>query len=209
MANPFRGKIARPPSLIDVIPLKREDLEKLQEPRGRSIAQRFREPHHRIAQLLAKGLSQMDVARAVGYSVARVSQLEADPSFKNLLATYRLEEKLATDEVVDPVMELGKHLTMRYLRVASDHLDKAEDEQELIPLKTAIMGAADLMDRFGYGKRQMNVNVNVDFAANLEKARARSAKVIEGKGGPAAPPLAREESSPSAPSPAPLRRALG
>jgi hypothetical protein len=32
------------------------------------------------------------------------------------------------------------------------------------------------MDRFGYGKRQTNVNVNVDFAKRLEAAITRSTR---------------------------------
>ena len=215
--KPLRGKIAKTMRLIEVIPLTRSDLETLRLPRARTQAQRFREAHHRIAQLLAKGLSQMDVARVVGYSVTRISQLEADPSFQQLIAVYRERENERTDEIIDPVKELAEHLTMRYLRAAADNLDRAEDEGELIPLKTAIMGAGDLMDRFGYGKRQMNVNVNVDFAAQLEKARARSSKVIDmtvRKGGSSAPSPAPEASQQTPPDPCSAsgvlpRRALG
>jgi len=215
MNAPLRGRLPRPLSLLEVLPLAREDLEKLREPRARTLAQRFREPHHLIARLLSKGLGQMEVARAVGYSVARIIQLEADPAFRNLLATYRAQVTEKIDEEFDATLDLMAQNMLRAERTIADHFDKAEDEGELVPLKTALLIRADSADRVGYGKRQMNVNVNVDFAANLEKARARSARVIDHQRAPAsapeapAPEAAEPLASRSAPPQGFSRRALG
>lgn len=203
MTRPLRGKIASPVRLIEVLPLAQEDLEVLHAPRARTIAQRFREPHHLVARLLATGMDQMEVARTVGYSVTRISQLEADPAFKQLLAVYRERITAKIEEKLDEFLNLATHNMVRAERTIADHFDQAEEEGELIPLKTALLIRADSADRFGYGKRQMNLNVNVDFAANLEKARQRSARVLGKEGGSAPsslPPAPSEpSSSPDAP----------
>jgi transcriptional regulator with XRE-family HTH domain len=212
MTRPLRGKIAQPLSLIEVIPLTSADLATLHKPRSRSIAQRFREPHHLIARLLAQGMQQQEVAKLVGYSVTRVSQLEADPAFQNLLAVYRERVTEKIEETFDHYLELKAHNMIRAERTISDHFDKAEDENELVPLKTALLVAADGADRLGYGKRQMNVNVNVDFAAELEKARSRVGRMInvpKGVGSASNSPAPEPSSPQSAHAPAqgsPFRR---
>ena len=76
-------------------------------------------------------------------------------------------------------MELAVSNMVKSERMIAEHLDKADEEGELLPLSQLDTISQGRMDRFGYGKKQTNLNVNVDFAAQLEKARQRSAKVID------------------------------
>ena len=64
-------------------------------------------------------------------------------------------------------------------RQISEHFEVADEAGELLPLSKLDTISQGRMDRFGYGKKQTNLNVNVDFAAQLEKARQRSGRVIE------------------------------
>jgi hypothetical protein len=62
-------------------------------------------------------------------------------------------------------------------RMISEKLDAADEAGETLPTRELIAITSDRMDRFGYGKKNMNVNVNVDFASKLEAAITRSRKV--------------------------------
>ncbi len=62
----------------------------------------------------------------------------------------------------------------------ADKLEAAEEEGTHLPTRDLIAISRDAADRFGYGKRQTNLNVNADFASLLEKAIQRSGKTIEG-----------------------------
>lgn len=184
-----RGKIATPPDIISIRPLTREDLALIPEARpkgsdGRPIngaVARFRDPHHRVARLFASGLRVGEVVARSGYSYNRVKQLHDDPAFQNLVAQYRAKVDEAFVENVDEFYEMATANMRKAERMIAEQLEEAEENEVTIPLKTLETLASSRMDRFGYGKRETRLNVNMDFAAQLEGAIARSgkAKVIE------------------------------
>ncbi len=211
-----RGKISTKPEILSVRPLTREDLALIMEKRpdvarsGGSIVQRFRDPHHRVARLFAAGLKVGEVAERCGYSYNRVSQLHTSPAFQELIAKYREKVDASFVANVDEFYEQATSNMRMAERQIAERLEAAEDEDgSPIPLKTLVDISGDRMDRFGYGKRQTNLNVNADFASLLEKAIARSGKTIEAVVNPSsrlAPPreslpLASEESPIEAQSP--------
>ena len=54
------------------------------------VIQRLRNSHHRIARMLAEGdKTIIAVSEASGYSPSRISALQSDPSFKELVEYYR------------------------------------------------------------------------------------------------------------------------
>ena len=154
--------------------LAREDLSLLNETRPVVQLQALRDNHHRIARALAAGLDNQEVARLCGMSLNRISILKQDPAFKDLVAHYR---GLVTAEFVrsvDTYLEMATGNMLKAEAMLSDKLDAAADNNEFLPTRDLISISRDAADRFGYGKRQMNLNVNVDFAAQLEAARNRS-----------------------------------
>src|SRR6266403_1057096 len=206
-----RGKISTKPEILSVRPLTREDLglilEKRADGEGRPIqgaVRRFRDPHHRVARLFAAGLRVQEVADRSGYSYQRVHTLSTDPAFQELIAKYREKVDAAFIANADEFYEQATSNMRMAERQIAERLEAAEDEDgSPIPLKTLVDISGDRMDRFGYGKRQTNLNVNADFASLLEKAIARSGKTIEATAIPSprlAPPggrlpLASEEST--------------
>jgi len=68
----------------------------------------------------------------------------------------------------------------------ADKLGEAEEAGETLPVRDLIAISRDAADRFGYGKKQTNVNVNADFASMLERTidRSRKARLIEGTTNP-------------------------
>ena len=154
--------------------------------RGKAPAvRRFRDSHHRVARLFAMGLRSGEVAEATGYSNVRISTLRGDPAFEELVVQYR--EDVDADwrnEVVDYYANINKARDIT-ARMILDQLVEADDAAEPIPLRTLAGIHGDLADRTGYGKRSTQVNVNVDFAAQLDKAikRSNGVKTIDSQPG--------------------------
>lgn len=182
-----RGKIATTPEIISIRPMTREDIGLILEKRvgadGRPIhgvTQRFRDPHHRVARLFAAGLRVNEIMERAGYSYQRINTLQADPAFQDLIAKYRLKVDAEFVRNQDEFYEAATSNMRKAEAMLAEKLEIAEEAGELLPTRDLIAISADRMDRFGYGKKQTNLNVNADFASLLEKAIARSGKTIEG-----------------------------
>lgn len=175
-----KGKFKSTLEIGEIRPLLREDLALLQVKRQPAVIQRLRDPHHRLARFIATGMRDEEAARLSGYSLGGVYRLRQDPAFQQLIAQYREIVKDSWADSVDEYHELATGNMLKAERQIAEHLDKADEEGELLPVKNLLDISRDAADRFGYGKKQTNVNVNVDFAAQLEKAIKRSGKTIEG-----------------------------
>lgn len=176
MARLQRGKahVAQTPEVSDIRALTRGELSVLAVKRPPNSLQNLRDTHHRVARAVAAGLRNDEISALCGYSYNRISILKGDPSFMELVAHYR---GLITAEFVrnaDPVIEYMQSNALKAQAMLSDKLDKALEEDTFLPTRD-LLGIAELgLDRTGYGKVNKNLNVNVDFAANLEAARKRA-----------------------------------
>lgn len=162
--------------------LTRDDLALLAEKRPvRPITQRFRDPHHRLARLIAMGNKLNVAAGLAGYSAGRAYMLSVDPGFQELVAQYRKMVNEEFKEATDEFYSMASSNMIKAERQISEHLERADEEGELLPLGQLITLASDGKDRFGYEKKkqQTNLNINADFASMLEKAIARSGKQID------------------------------
>lgn len=168
------------PYIEEVRPITKDDLQGLREPAARYRIQRLRDSHHNMARLFALGLSNSEVAARTGFSLQTTCLYHNDPAIKELIEHYRGQVTDAWRESVDNYMELATQNMIKAERQISDKLDAADEAGELLPTRELIAISRDAADRFGYGKKTTNLNVNVDFAAKLEAARKRSNKVIEG-----------------------------
>lgn len=174
---------------IEVRDLTKDDLLVLAQPRAKpGAAKRFRDPHHKLAKLLAWGMRMRDAAAKSGYSVTRAAQLNEDPAFRELVANYAKDITEKWEDSVDDFVEFATGNMIKAERQISDRLDKADEDDELLPVRDLIAISRDAADRLGFGKRQTNVNVNVDFAAQLEQ-RMKRAKTLEIARVEASPPL--------------------
>jgi hypothetical protein len=171
-------KPAEPIEVLSVAPATINDIAELAAHGPQQRIAKLRDTHHLAARLVASGLNNKEVAYHAGYSVMRVSQLLADPTFVELVETYRQLDNKTWLESRDHFYDRVAAVRNKALRQIEDQLDAADDENP-IPLARlkdiTEMGA----DRTGYPRKTMNTNVNIDFAAQLEAAIARSAKVIE------------------------------
>ena len=175
-----KGAIASPIPIGQPLPLVAADLEKLKAPRYvASTPQRLRDSHHMIARLAAAGLRPGQIATQTGYSRERVTALLSSPAMDELVALYRLKVDEAFVENQDSYFTIATSNMLAAERHIADAIAEADEAGELIPIRTALAISRDAADRFGYGKKTQNLNINVDFAAQLERAIARSGKQID------------------------------
>lgn len=207
-----RAAIAKKIKIGEIRELTQGDLVKLKEKRRpHSIVARFRDSHHKLAWLFASGMRIKDIALAAGYSYNRVLTLSSDPAFKELIAQKREKIDDNRAEVLDDFEELIKGNMLKAERQLSDKLDDADEAEELLPTRELIAISRDAADRLGYGKKETRLNVNIDFAAKLDRAVARSSKVIDVTPNAVRPPLMSLGASPRSPAladaePQPIKR---
>ena len=159
-------------------PLTREDMENLGPSMQRNVVSpdRIRDSHHRVARMAASGVRNTEIAHRTGYTVCRVSQLLVSPAMQDLVAKYR--ERI-TDEWAADIKDdynLGREAWRMAKRAQLDALEAHELGEREIPLRELSAIAADGEDRYGTTKKSTNINLNADFASELEKALSRSAK---------------------------------
>lgn len=177
------GPIQQPIPIGKPSVLVAKDLERLRENRYvPTTPQKLRDSHHMIARLAAMGLRIFQIAEKTGYSAQRVRDLVDSPAMKELIARYRQK---VDEEFVENADEFFSTATANMLlaeKMISDQLSAADESGELPSIRTLDTLSQGRADRFGYGKKTQNLNINVDFASQLERAIQRSGKgpVLEG-----------------------------
>lgn len=154
------------------------DLDLLRKRRTPTTITRIRDSHHRIAWLIASGMSHVNIAAALGMSTVRISQLTTDPAFNELLASKRAHVEANHAAAADELTLMAKESLRRAERQIIDRLELADADPDThsIPLRDLARITSDRMDRFGYGKHTTSTSISIDFAAKLEAAISRSRK---------------------------------
>lgn len=133
---PSRGAIAEPLLMEVTREITSDDLRRLAEGGAPKVTvpilQKLRATHHKQAALLAQGKSLAEVAAIVGCTTQRLVQLQADPTFTELISYYhdqmmmnllddasRLQGKIvdlgeqAVDEMLERMDDPAKRNAMR------------------------------------------------------------------------------------------------
>jgi hypothetical protein len=127
---------------------------------------KIRETHHALARLVADGRKIVEIAAITGYAPTYINMLKSDPAFKNLVDHY----KEAISEVYVTVHERMASLSMLAAEELQERLTEAPEEFSRRELLEVVEKTAD---RTGFGPRTTQVNVNLDLADRLQKARSR------------------------------------
>ena len=128
---PARGRPATP-VLFEVLgELTAADLGRLALEAGPRVAvppiQRVREIHRKQAELVAQGLSFMEIAARCDTTPQRLTQLMDDPSFTNLVEYFRVQTEEVRIAVTERVLERYTDIT----ELASDEIQRRlEDPAE-------------------------------------------------------------------------------
>lgn len=168
-----RGRLAKAPRILSVRPLTREDLGVLREkraPTGR--VKQLRETHRRLAMLIAAGFTTAQVVETTGYSTTRILQLKGDPAFMQLVAEFRPHAEEIQKRKVEEFYSLLFENGLKAERMIGETLDRAEEDDELIPINRLLAISRDSADRVGHGKHTSQTTKVVDFAKMIEVAQA-------------------------------------
>lgn len=175
-----RGRTMSPLELEIISSISEEDL--LNRSEGALVSSeaptlsRIRGIHHEIARLLASGLKPADVSAATGYSLSRISILQKDPSFRELLSFY--ESK--SDEVF---VDVRKRMAVLGLDAASELADRLENKPETLSNSQLIEITKASLDRAGFSPVTKTVNVGVQISADelesLRNSKSSSVKVLD------------------------------
>lgn len=167
-------------SAVQVRELDEDDIALLGEEKGSKAPalKRLSERHHALARCLASGMEPGDAAITCGYVASRVSILQADPAFQELLAFYR-------QSVETKYLDMHGVLAGLSLDAAMELRERLELEMQSDEKKLTFGQLGELVklgaDRTGFGPQSSQVNVNVDLAGRLQAARERVAqRRIEG-----------------------------
>lgn len=147
------------------------DLELLRGERGTQPKpiERLRDRHHSMARLIAEGKKIGEVAAITGMTISRLSILQGDPTFAELVEFYRRD-------VNTQYAELHEHLAGVSLDAVVTLRERIEDDPDQLSTKDLLAIAQLGADRTGHGPvSSQNVNVNMNLASRLEAARKRVA----------------------------------
>ena len=165
---------ANSPVIRSVRPMVREDLELLRQPSARVRITKLRDSHHIMARLFVSGLTLAEVASETSYSIARVSVLRGSPAMQELIERYRADDHDEWRKHRDGTYEYMHRVRMKAVRLIEDALDEDEVKPEF-----ALKVFDSMADRTEYHRKSTKENINIDFAARLEVAISRSAKIID------------------------------
>lgn len=164
-----QGRPAKPVLATVVRSLTAADLAAVDEVLGSTSApiKALRASHHRLARALAEGQKPAEAALTCGYSASRVSVLQADSTFAELVEHYRL----TTNAVFKDRIENMAAVFDDALEIV---MEKLGDDD--VKLEQALEVVTKMADRIGHGpqKQSAQVNVNVDISARLDRARVRA-----------------------------------
>lgn len=119
---------------------------------------RLRASHHNLARLLAEGTSPGEAAALVGMCPSRVSVLQNDPAFRELMTFYAGRR----DELLIDVNGRLKALTLDAIEVLHERVREAPEE---IPTKDLQAAIDSGLDRIGFAKASKVLNLSVELSA--------------------------------------------
>lgn len=169
-----RGRAAKPLEAETLRDLTPADIKALATaPRAASKAvplKALRQRHHTIARLLAIGTRPGDVASITGYDPSRISILQADPQFRDLVEHYATGE----DHKLADLKDRMSTLSLDALEELTERLDTAPEsfsEALLLEISTR------MADRVGHspkgGGNAGNTEVHVHLGERMSRARER------------------------------------
>jgi hypothetical protein len=91
---------------------------------GQSIIARLKHSHHLLAQLLAEGRTAVEASYVTGYCESRISILQSDPAFQELIAYYAEQKNAVYLDVHQRLADLG----INAMEVLQDRLEDQPKE---------------------------------------------------------------------------------
>ncbi len=165
------GRAAKPVAAAEVRQLSAADLVLLTAEKGVSAPpiKKLRDSHHALARALAAGCKPAQCQIITGYSASRISILQADPAFQELVSHYAGHENDAHADMIERMKTLG-------LDALEELRERMEENPEDFSPSMLLEITKVMADRTGAGPatKSTSVQVNVNYADAVKAARERS-----------------------------------
>lgn len=135
----------------------------------KTVVKRLRDSHHALARAIASGMGIQAASAATGYSPSRISMLQADPAFRELLDHYRRTKAEAVIDVEARFLYAG-------LDSLQSYMEQLEDDPESIPVALRVEAAKVFSAIAGYAavSRSINKNYNMGIGDRLDRVEAKT-----------------------------------
>lgn len=133
---------------------------------------RLRGSHHKLAQLLSLGCPTAMAAIQTGYSPERISMLQRDPAFKQLLGYYEELGKVAFANITERLADV----TLDALEVLQERID---ENPEAISTRDLLEILKATADRSGNGPTSKSHTINEHRILDAGKLAEIKAKAKE------------------------------
>lgn len=172
-----RGRASAPLTLRVGRALTEADVALLATERGIAAPsiKRISDSHHAVARALASGMKPGEVSIVTGYSLSRISILQADPAFRELLEFYR--ENL--DAVYADLHVRMSHLSLDTAQLLQERMEADPDSFSNGALMDLLKLLADRTGHAPVTKSIQKVDVTVGFADALAAARKREDAIAQ------------------------------
>ena len=147
-----RGRASAALTAVAVRALQVDDLVLLQGEKGSRAPplKRLAERHHALARCLASGMSPGDAAVTCGYDQSRVSILQADPAFRELLTFYRDDVNRSYRDMHERLAGLSLDATALLQEQLEADLSAEPDERKLSTVNVKPRSYAQVMKKHWY-----------------------------------------------------------
>lgn len=132
----------------------------------------LRARHHEMAQMFARGMAPGDVGAAFGLSPSRISIMQADPTFRELVSGYAAGRVAAYGDLTKRLVALGT-------TAADELLDRLEEAPETFSNSDLIATLKTSADRSGFGPTS-TVQIARPLAADALRALKERVREVQG-----------------------------
>lgn len=162
------------PLLCEVVrPLRTSDLVLLATNRETQAPalKRITERHHALARLLASGMRPMDCSVVTGYDPSRISILQADETFKELVEFY-------ANQVAEEFADVHTHMAGLNKDAILELRHRFEEDPEKFTNSQIFALVGLLSDRTGHGPQtqSQHLHLHANIADRMDAARERLKK---------------------------------
>ena len=157
------GRVAAPITMVIEREITLQDLHRLISApitvTAPPVIQKLTARHHACARLLAAGKSAIAVAALSNYTPQRIRDLQKDPAFKELVATYQSQfsEAEMGDEI--RIREKARNLAEMAIDEMTERLED-DDKRGRIPFVSLVQVAGDQLDRTVLPKKSAQPQIN-------------------------------------------------
>lgn len=136
----------------------------------------IRSIHHQIAIMLSGGTQAIEISRTLGISAQRIYQLQQDPTFQELLQSYKAS---SVNDTLDAQMRSLGLGTLAMEQLMEKLLDAPEDMSPGLLLKIS----TEMLDRAGYSPQAMVKGAQANTLPSEDQLHAMKAAARQQQAG--------------------------